>query len=95
MTSIYFSADIKFLKKEFVQMKVENKQLQKDNKRLREKITDINQTVEELRHVKKEKDATVLKKCDPSLSSSGHFKRLLLPAGNFVDNLKSVKDLLG
>lgn len=67
---------------------MENKQLQKDNKRLREKITDINQTVEEL---KKEKDATVLRKCDPSLSSSGHFKRLLLPAGNFVDNLKSVK----
>ncbi|CAC5387877.1 unnamed protein product [Mytilus coruscus] len=71
-------SDIKFLKKEFIQMKMENKQLQMDNKRLRKNINDINQTVEDIN--KKEKEATVLRKCNPSLSSSGDVKRILLPA---------------
>lgn len=69
--------------KKFDQMKTENKQLQMENKRLRESISDISQTVEEL---KREKDARVLTNGNQSVSSSGIGKRLLLNAGNFVVN---------
>lgn len=68
------------IEKEFDQMKMENKQLQMENKRLRERISDINQTVEEL---KREKDSRVLTNGNqPDVSSSGIDKRLLLNAGN-------------
>lgn len=71
--------------KEFDQMKTENKQLEMENKRLRESISDISQTIEEL---KREKDARVLTNGNQSaVSSSGIGKRLLLNAGNFVVNI--------
>ncbi|CAC5390098.1 C1QL [Mytilus coruscus] len=67
------------IEKEFRQIKMENKKFQMENKWLRENISNINQTVEEL---KKEKDTRVLTNCNQSLSSSGNVKRLLLNAAS-------------
>ncbi|CAG2204405.1 C1QL [Mytilus edulis] len=61
--------------KEFDQMKTENKQLQMENKRLRESISDISQTIEEL---KREKDARVLTNGNQSVSSSGNWQETVV-----------------